>query len=440
MAVLGAGFVAGRLVKSPAQILAETAPPALTTLTSVVDRRVLSATVSLEGELVAGSETTVTTPEMDVAGTSTRSIVTAIPLAIGDKVRGADVVLEVSGEPVFALLGRVPAYRDLAPGSVGADVNRLQLALAAAGFPTTDLPGDYGTSTSAAVRRLFQSRGYVPREVGADAQRAAARNLADTRRALREARAALGVGGGDAAADSAARSSLAGARRAAHDALEAYRAAQRARGYAMPASSAVYIPSLPGTVREIVTAVGGTAGTPALRLFSGEPSVRAAGSAADVGDIVVGAPATAILDDGDRPAHVVGLTTASAADRDNAPGDKETEQSHIVAARLDEPIPAAMVGTKVRLVVTTQHTSGEALVVPVAGVHADVDGAAFVVVVGSVGDQRRVKVVAGLVADGYVEVIPQDGATLERGDKVVVGLSGASAIDNRQGFKPNSSP
>jgi peptidoglycan hydrolase-like protein with peptidoglycan-binding domain len=84
--------------------------------------------------------------------------VTGLPKKVGDKVGNGDVVLQVSGRPVIALVGRLPAYRDMTPGSNGPDVAQLQAALHRVGIADDDPVGTYGRGTKDAVTALPASR------------------------------------------------------------------------------------------------------------------------------------------------------------------------------------------------------------------------------------------------------------------------------------------
>ncbi|GAB3992798.1 hypothetical protein GCM10029992_02830 [Glycomyces albus] len=70
------------------------------------------------------------------------------------------VLLEVSGRPMIALPGDVPAYRDLVEGDSGPDVEQLQQALAwIYGTPVT---GDFDDRTASDLEKLYDNLGYEP--------------------------------------------------------------------------------------------------------------------------------------------------------------------------------------------------------------------------------------------------------------------------------------
>jgi len=150
------GVVATKFIVSPAQAAAKTAPPAAGPITVVVDKESLSSVVSTRGDIGAADSTAVTL----AAGTGVKGVVTGRVPKVGDQVNKGLVVLEVSGRPVIVLPGAVPGYRDLLPGSTGADVVQLQKALAALGFDSGAADGVYDAGVAGAVDKLYKSLGY----------------------------------------------------------------------------------------------------------------------------------------------------------------------------------------------------------------------------------------------------------------------------------------
>jgi HlyD family secretion protein len=97
----------------------------------------------------------------------------------------------------------------------------------------------------------------------------------------------------------------------------------------------------------------------------------------------------------------------------------------MVVTAADGAFDKRLMGTDVRLTVEAAATDGEVLVVPISAVYADADGATAVLRQSPDGAQVRVAVIAGVSGDGYVAVTP-DGARLEAGDHVVVGVGARS--------------
>ena len=80
--------------------------------------------------------------------------------AVGDVVNPWDVVGEVSDRPVFAVLGSVPLFRDLAPDMSGTDVWAVQQALIDGGWLKSGPSGTMDVATSNALTALFRAAGY----------------------------------------------------------------------------------------------------------------------------------------------------------------------------------------------------------------------------------------------------------------------------------------
>lgn len=111
--------------------------------TAEVSRETISATESWGGTLGHGSPFTVTASG---AGTVTR---------IADqesKVKRGSELYRLNEQPVIALYGAIPMYRDLASGDSGVDVEQLEANLAKLGYDGFDVDDDYTWYTALAVR------------------------------------------------------------------------------------------------------------------------------------------------------------------------------------------------------------------------------------------------------------------------------------------------
>src|SRR6476469_7479133 len=155
MLVLGAGFLAGRLVRSPAQQAADASGPGPTLLTVPIRMDTLTSQVVTRGDVSAGTQTDIDPPAGGTSGSSTTPIVTRVAVSAGQEISQGQVLAELSGRLVFALAGNIPAYRDLRPGYQGADVRQLQEDLKAMGFGPTKIDGNYGDSTKTAVKKFY---------------------------------------------------------------------------------------------------------------------------------------------------------------------------------------------------------------------------------------------------------------------------------------------
>ena len=88
-------------------------------------------------------------------------------MAAGQTISNGEQLAEIDGEPLFALGGRVPAWRDITPGESGPDVAELQKALASLGYYTGgDTPGFFGAATQDAVSLYYEHLGYTPPATG----------------------------------------------------------------------------------------------------------------------------------------------------------------------------------------------------------------------------------------------------------------------------------
>lgn len=156
-----AGVALGRGVRSPAQQTLDVAPPPLSRLTAPVGKAPATVPVVARGTVHAGQQLDVG----PVTSSAALSAVTAVPLKAGARVAAGDLLLEVSGRPVFLLGGSFPAYRDLRPGDSGPDVAQLNTGLRTLGLPAPQ--GDRFTpATRAALTSQYRKHGYQPAKDG----------------------------------------------------------------------------------------------------------------------------------------------------------------------------------------------------------------------------------------------------------------------------------
>lgn len=155
LAVTG-GWVAARQVQSPNQAAANASPPEPSWVTATVEQRVLTQTVITRGDVVPEVSAVVGVPS-SVEGDA---VVTGIGVKAGDEVGEGQRLVEVSGRPVFVLVGEVPTYRSLRPGMSGADVAQLQVAMTRLGCANPDAAGLFGEGTKACVRDFYADAGY----------------------------------------------------------------------------------------------------------------------------------------------------------------------------------------------------------------------------------------------------------------------------------------
>lgn len=159
-----AAWLAGRQIRSPAQVAAETAPPDPSAITVPVERQVLSSEVIVRGTVRYGSPQPVVLATSEVkqaGGAGGEDIVSTRPRR-GNTVGEGAVVMSVSGRPVFVLAGAEPSHRDLGPGARGPDVEQLERALSRMGFSPGAVDGRYDGRTGAAVAAWYEAGGWAP--------------------------------------------------------------------------------------------------------------------------------------------------------------------------------------------------------------------------------------------------------------------------------------
>ena len=154
-----AGWIGGRQIKSPADVAARTAAPAPSVIVAPVEKRALASEVVVRGTVRYGA------PQGVSLATSgwkkATDIVTAAPTK-GATLGEGDVAMATSGRPVFVLRGDKPSYRDIGPGTSGADVLQLEQALARLGLDPGPVDGVYDGTTANAVAALYARSGWAP--------------------------------------------------------------------------------------------------------------------------------------------------------------------------------------------------------------------------------------------------------------------------------------
>ena len=171
----GAGWLAASRVKSPAKLAAEAAPPEASLITYPVEKRVLSSDLIIRGTIRYSDPIAVV-----LAPSALRPppvLISQAPVK-GATLQEGDVAMVVSGRPVFALKGQTPGYRDLGPGSVGADVRQLEDFLIRTGFDPGTVDDQYDGATAVAVLDWYSKAGY--QALGPNDQQRAALRLAES--------------------------------------------------------------------------------------------------------------------------------------------------------------------------------------------------------------------------------------------------------------------
>jgi peptidoglycan hydrolase-like protein with peptidoglycan-binding domain len=390
------GLIGASFVKSPAQLAADTAPPPPTATTAAVVSQILTSSVQMRGVVYPATEYDVypSAPSSSGAGSGSNSgssplYISKLDVAAGDTIRNGEQLAEIDGQPLFALTGSVPAWRDLTPGESGPDVTELQKALAALGYyDGYDTPGYFGAATEYAVYLYYEHLGYTPPSSGG-----------------------------------------------------------------VPASDVVFLPSLPATVIAVNGATGEQPGQPFLELaargslaltgelppayaaqvkaglkvqiFDEVTGIHATGTVADLGTPTTTVPTGTIVDIGSSSSSSSSSSNSSSSSSNSSSSSSSSSGSGEtpfvpLTVRPSTALAAALNGENVLVTVDTGQTEGPVLTVPVAAVIATASGNSFVTVVGAHGKQTQVPVTPGISENGYVQVTPATPGALTTGDNVVV--------------------
>jgi len=410
------GLIGSSFVKSPQQIAADTAAPPPTTTTAKVVSQVLTSSVQMRGVVYPATQYDVypSAPESGTGASGTGSsggsgtgggssgavYISRLDVAAGRTISNGEQLAGIDGEPMFALVGRVPAWRDITPGESGPDVAELQKALAALGYYTGgDTPGFFGTATQDAVSLYYEHLGYTPPVTGG-----------------------------------------------------------------VPLTDVIFLPSLPAKVVAVNGAKGQQPGQPFLELaargslaltgelpptYAGQvktglkvkiydevTGIHATGTVADVGTATAITPIGAIVDVGGGAASAAAGATGSGATGAGSTGSGSTGSSGSgnsggatspggtpfipLTVTPSTPLPAALNSENVLVTMATGRTEGPVLTVPVAAIVTTATGTSYVTVVGADGKQTQVPVTPGISENGYVQVTPVKAGKLAAGDSVVV--------------------
>lgn len=144
--------------RTPEQIAEDTEPPDDSIITVAVEEGQLLDEFVVAGIAQRTGDIAINVAAGDAAEGEV-AITSDLPLEVGDDVDNGTVLMEVSGRPLIALEGDIPAYRDLIEGeSEGPDVEQLQEALQ--GIYGTPVTGRFDERTASDIRQLYDGRGY----------------------------------------------------------------------------------------------------------------------------------------------------------------------------------------------------------------------------------------------------------------------------------------
>jgi len=324
--------------------------------------------------------------------------ISRLDVTAGKTISNGEQLAEIDGEPLFALAGRVPAWRDMTPGESGPDVAELQKALASPGYyQGGDTPGYFGTATQDAVSLYYEHLGYTPPATGG-VPMADVIFLPSVPAKVIAVNGAQGQQPGQPFLEIAARGSLA------------------LTGELPPAYAAQVKPGLK------------------VKIFDEVTGIHAAGTITDVGTATTITPTGAIVNVGGGSASVgsagstgsastgtAGSTNSgSAANSSGGAANAGATPFIPLAVQPSKTLPAALNGENVLVTVETGRTEGPVLTVPVAAIVTTGSGTSYVTVAGAHGKQTQVPVTPGISENGYVQVTPVTAGKLAAGDSVVV--------------------
>ncbi len=406
------GLIGSSFVKSPQQIAADTAAPPPTATTAKVVSQVLTSSVQMRGVVYPGTQYDVypSAPESD-AGTSGTGApaggsagggspgavyISRLDVAAGKRISNGEKLAEIDGEPLFALAGHVPAWRDITPGESGPDVAELQKALASLGYyQGGDTPGFFGAATQDAVSEYYDHLGYTPPATGG-VPLTDVIFLPSLPAKVVAVNGARGQQPGQPFLELAARGSLA------------------LTGELPPAYAAQVKPGLK------------------VKIFDEVTGIHATGTVTDMGTATTITPVGAIVDVGGGSASVgstgstgsgsTGSASTGTAGSGNSgsPANPGATAFIPLAVHPSKPLPAALNGENVLVTVETGRTEGPVLTVPVAAIVTTASGTSYVTVAGAHGKRTQVPVTPGISENGYVQVSPVTAGKLAAGDRVVV--------------------
>lgn len=155
----GVGWIAGTNIISPAEAAARSAPPTPSSILVPIEMRVLSTEIVTRGTARFGLPQAISIVPSGLKPGA--GIFTSLPTK-NTQLQEGDVIVTVSGRPVFIAQGEVPAFRDLLPGLVGDDVRQLEDALQRLGFDPGPIDGLYDEQTSMAVAGWYSAAGWEP--------------------------------------------------------------------------------------------------------------------------------------------------------------------------------------------------------------------------------------------------------------------------------------
>lgn len=154
-ASIACSYWLGTQVRSPDDAALRRAPESVR-VTAVVEERVVTSSLSIQGMVVPAPTTEV---RVDPAGANGRLVVTTVVKAPGESVSFGDLLGTLSGVPVILVPSNLPLYRDIGSEDEGPDVAALQAFLTRLGYLNGPASRKADAATLRAVGRWYQALG-----------------------------------------------------------------------------------------------------------------------------------------------------------------------------------------------------------------------------------------------------------------------------------------
>lgn len=402
VALLGATATAwyfAAQARTPAQRAEETAEPDDSVITVKVDQEQLIDTLEFEAVLDRTGDFEVPAPTAP-EGIET-ALASKIPVEVGDEVKAGTVLLEVSGRPMIALEGDVPAYRDLQEGDTGPDVEQLQLALQQIyGTPKT---GTFDSRTASDLKKLYDHAGYdhatTSEEVATEEDDTAEGDTGDEN-----------TEGGE--------ENTGGAQ------------TETVERVALPASEVVFLPELPMQVSKVNAKQSAPVEGTVLVLASGDWKLEAELDE-EVGSELSKLGDEAELEYGDGPleGQEVGGFELETREVEGETDQWSEEEAQTVEktfavfafdAEAVEGIDDLAPGEEQEVTLVRARSAEDALIVPLSALWTDSEGRTMITVLEEDGTtERHIEVDVSLRHEGRGVVVPVEGE-LAAGDEVVI--------------------
>ena len=197
-------------------------------------------------------------------------------------------------------------------------------------------------------------------------------------------------------------------------------------GVQVPANEVLFFQSLPLRVDTVTAKLGSVVTGNVMTVTNARLAVESSLSIQDAGLVRVGNHV--VIDAQDLGIKTTGTVTFKA----NNPGTNKVDPSRVYMEVTPATGPVSLVGASVKLTIAVESTNRRVMAVPVSALSVGGDGNTRIRL-DRKGRSELVNVVPGLAAGGLVEVRPEQKASVQPGDLVVVGDRTASAASTGGG-------